>query len=232
VTGRENLCDEARFTGYQIDGGFSDYAVADARFCFPLGDDSGDVETAPLLCAGLIGYRSLKLAGNAERLGIYGFGSAAHIVTQVARHEGRRVFAFTRSGDSTAQEFARSLGVEWAGGSDERAPVPLDAAIVFASAGELVPKALGDVAKGGTVVCGGIHMTDIPSFPYSALWGERVHRSVANLTRKDADEFLALAPRVPVRVAARPYPLESANDALDDLAEGRLSGSAVLEISQ
>lgn len=231
VTSRENLCDDARFTGYQLDGGFAEFTVADSRFCFPLAGDTGDVEAAPLLCAGLIGYRSLRLAGKAERIGVYGFGSAAHIVAQVARFEGRRLFAFTRPGDAAAQDFARSLGAEWAGGSDEKPPVALDAAIVFASAGELVPKALGDVEKGGTVVCGGIHMTDIPSFPYASLWGERVIRSVANLTRKDGEEFLALAPRVPVRVSARSYPLERANEALDDLDAGRLSGSAVLDLS-
>lgn len=230
LSARENLCDEAVFTGYRRDGGFADYAVADARYCFSVAEAATSVETAPLLCAGLIGYRSLRLAGAAERLGIYGFGSAAHIVTQVARYQGRRVFAFTREGDAAAQEFARRLGVEWAGSSTDAPPTGLDAAIVFASAGELVPKALRDVEKGGTVVCGGIHMSDIPSFPYSILWGERVLRSVANLTRKDAEEFLELAPRVPVCVEAHAYPLERANEALGDLRAGRLSGSAVIEV--
>jgi propanol-preferring alcohol dehydrogenase len=228
---RENLCDEATFTGYQRDGGFAEYAVADARFCFPLSGEANVVELAPLLCAGLLGYRSLRLAGDAERLGIYGFGSAAHIVTQVARHQGRRVFAFTRPGDDAAQQFARRLGAEWVGSSDEAAPLGLDGAIIFASAGELVPKALRDVEKGGTVVCGGIHMTDIPSFPYAALWGERVIRSVANLTRADAREFLELAPRIPVRVEAHAYPLERANDALEDLRKGRISGAAVIDVA-
>jgi propanol-preferring alcohol dehydrogenase len=229
---RENLCGEAVFTGYRRDGGFAEYAVADARYCFPLSGGAGSVDSAPLLCAGLIGYRSLRLAGDAERLGIYGFGAAAHIVAQVARHQGRRVFAFTRPGDEAAQAFARRLGAEWAGDSGQPPPVGLDGAIIFASAGELVPKALGDVEKGGTVVCGGIHMTDIPSFPYSALWGERVVRSVANLTRADAHEFLELAPRIPIRVEAHTYPLERANDALEDLRMGRISGAAVIEIAR
>lgn len=232
LSARENLCDDATFTGYRRDGGFAEYAVADARFCFPLAGDASSVDSAPLLCAGLIGYRSLRLAGDAERLGIYGFGAAAHIVTQVARHQGRRVFAFTRPGDETAQRFALRLGAEWAGDSDQSAPVGLDGAIIFASAGELVPKALRDVEKGGTVVCGGIHMSDIPSFPYSALWGERVLRSVANLTRADAREFLELAPKIPVRVEAHPYPLERANEALDDLRKGKISGAAVIEVSR
>jgi propanol-preferring alcohol dehydrogenase len=232
LSARENLCDEATFTGYRRNGGFAEYAVAEAGYCFPLVGEGSDVETAPLLCAGLIGYRSLRLAGDAERLGIYGFGAAAHIVAQVARHQGRRVYAFTRPGDRAAQEFAMRLGVDWVGGSDQVPPEALDAGIVFASAGELVPKALGDVAKGGTVVCGGIHMTDIPSFPYSALWGERVVRSVANLTRADAREFLELAPKIPVRVDAHPYPLERANEALDDLRRGRLSGAAVIDLRQ
>jgi propanol-preferring alcohol dehydrogenase len=232
LSSRENLCDRAVFTGYRRDGGFAEYTVADARYCFPLKGGASNVEMAPLLCAGLIGYRSLRLAGEAERLGIYGFGAAAHIVTQVARHQGRRVFAFTRTGDHAAQEFARRLGVDWAGGSDEPSPSGLDAAIVFASAGELVPKALKDVEKGGTVVCGGIHMSDIPSFPYSDLWGERVIRSVANLTRADAREFLELAPRVPVRVEAHAYPLERTNEALGDLRKGRMSGAAVIEVTR
>lgn len=227
---RENLCDTPRFTGYQWDGGFAEFAVADASYCFPLAEGANDVELAPLLCAGLIGYRSLRLAGDVERLGIYGFGSAAHIVTQVARHEGRRVFAFTRPGDTTAQRFAAGLGAEWAGGSDERPPAPLDGAIIFASSGELVPKALRDVEKGATVVCGGIHMTDIPSFPYDILWGERVVRSVANLTRQDGREFLSLAPRIPVRTTVQSYPLERANDALFDLRNGKISGTAVIDL--
>ena len=195
LRGDENLCDFAKFTGYQLDGGFADYVIADARFCFPIPETYGDAEAAPLLCAGLIGYRSLKMAGPGKALGIYGFGAAAHIVAQVAVHEGRSVYGFTRPGDAAAQEFARSLGCSWAGGSDERPDVMLDAAIIFAPVGDLVPAALKAVKKGGTVVCGGIHMSDIPRFPYSILWGERVVRSVANLTRRDAKEFLALAPQ-------------------------------------
>ncbi len=228
ATARENLCDDARFTGYQIDGGYAEYTVADARYCFPIVGDYGDAEAAPLLCAGLIGYRSLRMAGEAERLGIYGFGAAAHIVAQVARHQGRRVYAFTRAGDTEAQEFAREQGAVWAGGSDQRPPAELDAAIIFAPVGALIPAALRAVAKGGTVVAGGIHMSAIPSFPYSILWGERVVRSVANLTRADAEEFLTLAPEVPVRTAVQPYPLAEANRALDDLRAGRLRGAAVL----
>jgi propanol-preferring alcohol dehydrogenase len=227
-SGRENLCDRARFTGYDIDGGYAELAVADERFCLPLPEAFSDVEAAPLLCAGLIGYRALMAAGEAARLGLYGFGAAAHIVLQVARHRGQRVFAFTRPGDLEAQAFARSLGAAWAGGSDAEAPEPLDAAIIFAPAGELVPRALRTVEKGGTVVCAGIHMSDIPSFPYAWLWGERVIRSVANLTRRDGQEFLALAPRVPVRTATVPYPLARANDALEDLRRGRVRGAAVL----
>jgi len=230
LSARENLCDYPRFTGYQWDGGFAEFAVANESYCFSLAEDADDVELAPLLCAGLIGYRSLRLAGDVERLGVYGFGSAAHIVTQVARYEGRRVFAFTRPGDADAQGFAKSLGAEWAGGSDERPPEALDGALIFAAAGELVPKALRDVEKGGTVVCGGIHMTDIPSFPYDILWGERVVRSVANLTRQDGRDFLALAPRIPVRTIAHAYPLDRANDALEDLEKGRISGAAVLDL--
>lgn len=226
--GRENLCDRARFTGYHLDGGFAELAVADARYCFPLPDGYPDLQAAPLLCAGLIGYRSLTLAGDAERLGLYGFGAAAHIVAQVARWQGRRVFAFTRAGDAVAQELALAVGAEWAGDTFGPPPEVLDAAIVFAPAGELVPAALRAVAKGGTVVCGGIHMSDIPSFPYSILWGERVLRSVANLTRRDGDELLALAPRVPVRVEVEPYPLERANEALGRLRAGRVRGAAVL----
>jgi propanol-preferring alcohol dehydrogenase len=227
-SGRENLCDQARFTGYQIDGGYAEYALADARYCFPLPDAYGDAEAAPLLCAGLIGWRSLRLAGAAERLGIYGFGAAAHIIAQVASHQGRRVFAFTRAGDIQAQEFARELGAVWAGSSDRRPPEALDAAIIFAPIGPLIPAALEAVAKGGTVVAGGIHMSDIPSFPYSILWGERVVRSVANLTRADAEAFLALAPGIPVRTTVEPYPLADANRALADLRAGRLRGAAVL----
>ena len=227
---RENLCDTPSFTGYDVDGGFAEYAVADVRYCFPLPPGMSDVEIAPLLCAGLIGYRSLRLAGNTTRLGIYGFGAAAHLVTQVAKYEGRRVFAFTRPGDVAAQSFARRLGAEWASGSDELPPVALDAAIVFASAGELVPVALAAVEKGGVVVCGGIHMSDIPSFPYSLLWGERVLRSVANLTRADGLEFLELARRVHLETEVHDYPLERAGDALGDLRAGRFTGAAVVRI--
>jgi propanol-preferring alcohol dehydrogenase len=227
-SGRENLCDRARFTGYDIDGGYAERTVADERFCFPLPDGYEDLQAAPLLCAGLIGHRTLRLAGDAERLGIYGFGAAAHIVCQVARHEGRRVFAFTRADDEAAQGFARELGAEWAGDALGPAPEELDAALVFAPAGELVPAALRAVAKGGAVVCGGIHMTDIPAMPYELLWGERVLRSVANLTRADAEEFLALAPRVPVRTEVETFPLEEANTALSRLREGNLRGAAVL----
>jgi propanol-preferring alcohol dehydrogenase len=227
---RENLCDTPRFTGYDVDGGFAEYAVADVSYCFPLPPGMSDVETAPLLCAGLIGYRSLRLAGNTTRLGIYGFGAAAHLVTQVAKYEGRRVFAFTRPGDVAAQSFARRLGAEWASGSDEAPTVALDAAIVFASAGELVPVALAAVEKGGIVVCGGIHMSDIPSFPYSLLWGERVLRSVANLTRADGLEFLELARRARVGTEVHVYPLERAGDALGDLRAGRFTGAAVVRI--
>jgi propanol-preferring alcohol dehydrogenase len=226
--GEENLCDAAKFTGYQLDGGFANYAIADARFCFPLPEAYSDAEAAPLLCAGLIGYRSLKMAGPAKALGIYGFGAAAHIVAQIAVHEGRRVYGFTRPADAQAQAFARSLGCCWAGGSDESPSVELDAAIIFAPAGELVPAALRAVRKGGIVVCGGIHMSDIPSFPYSILWGERVVRSVANLTRRDAIEFLALAPKVPVKTTVQRFPLEEANEALLSLRQGRLTGAAVL----
>jgi propanol-preferring alcohol dehydrogenase len=226
--GRENLCDRARFTGYHRDGGYADRAVADERYCFPIPPTYSDVTAAPLLCAGLIGYRSLVTAGPAERLGIYGFGAAAHIVAQVARHQGRRVFAFTREGDSEGQHFARELGAEWAGGSGERPPVPLDAAIIFAPVGALVPAALGVVAKGGTVVCAGIHMSPIPGFAYELLWGERVVRSVANLTRRDGEEFFHLADQVPLRIATEPLPLDRANEALARLRSGRLRGAAVL----
>ncbi|HEU4453776.1 MAG TPA: zinc-dependent alcohol dehydrogenase family protein [Longimicrobium sp.] len=227
-SGRENLCAAARFTGYTIDGGYAEYTVADARYCFPLPAEYTDAEAAPLLCAGLIGWRSLRMAGNAERLGIYGFGAAAHIVAQVARHQGRRVFAFTRRGDEEAQRFARELGAAWAGASDERPPEELDAAILFAPVGALVPAALRAVAPGGTVVCGGIHMSEIPAFPYEILWGERVVRSVANLTRADGREFLALAPAVPVRTEVEVHPLEHANLALDRLRAGEVRGAAVL----
>jgi alcohol dehydrogenase, propanol-preferring len=230
-SGRENLCDQARFTGYQIDGGYAEYTAADQRFCFPIPAHYGDAEAAPLLCAGLIGYRSLVMAGQAERLGIYGFGAAAHIIAQVARHQGRKVYAFTRAGDAKTQQFARELGAVWAGASDSQPPEELDAAILFAPAGELVPAALRVVAKGGTVVCGGIHMSDIPSFPYSLLWGERSVRSVANLTRRDGEEFLALAPQVPVRSEVETFPLTEANDALTRLREGRIRGAAVLTTS-
>jgi alcohol dehydrogenase, propanol-preferring len=228
-TGRENLCDRARFTGYQVDGGYAELALADERFCFPLPDEHDDLHIAPLLCAGLIGYRALRAAGpGAGRLGLFGFGAAAHVLAQVARFEGRAVYAFTRPGDTGAQALARSLGAVWAGGSDEAPPEPLDAAIIFAPVGALVPAALGRVAKGGTVVCAGIHMSDIPAFPYQILWSERVVRSVANLTRQDGETFLALAPRVPVRTEVRPYPLERANEALDALRRGAITGAAVL----
>jgi propanol-preferring alcohol dehydrogenase len=227
-SGRENLCDRARFTGYTLDGGYADYVTADARFVFPLPDAYADVEAAPLLCAGLIGYRSLKMAGAGDSLGIYGFGAAAHIVVQVALHQGRRIYAFTRPGDGDAQRFAMKLGASWAGGSDEAPPEKLDAAIIFAPVGSLVPAALAATRKGATVVCGGIHMSDIPSFPYSLLWGERVVRSVANLTRDDAREFLALAPQVPVRTHTEAFPLAQANDALRRLRSGALTGAAVL----
>jgi propanol-preferring alcohol dehydrogenase len=229
-SGRENLCDRARFTGYQLDGGYAEYAVADERFCFPLPESYSDVHAAPLLCAGLIGYRSLRLAGDPERLGLYGFGSSAHIVAQVAYHQGRRVFAFTRGGDEEGQRFARSLGSEWAGGSDERPPEELDAAIIFAPVGALVPVALAALAKGGVVVCAGIHMSDIPSFPYELLWGERGVRSVANLTRLDGDEFLGLAPEVPVNTEIEAFALDEANEALRQLRTGEIRGSAVLTL--
>jgi alcohol dehydrogenase, propanol-preferring len=231
LSGRENLCDRARFTGCDIDGGFAEYTVADERFCFPIPAGYPDLQAAPLLCAGLIGYRSLRMAGDGERLGLYGFGAAAHIICQVARHEGRRVFAFTRRGDRDGERFARELGAVWAGPSDAAAPEELDAAIVFAPVGGLVPTALRAVAKGGTVVCAGIHMSDIPSFPYADLWGERSIRSVANLTRRDGLEFLALAPKVPVRTTVTAYALGEANAALDDLRAGRLEGAAVIDVA-
>jgi alcohol dehydrogenase, propanol-preferring len=225
---RENLCDRARFTGYTLDGGYAEMCIADERFCFPVPGGLADLQAAPLLCAGLIGYRSLRLTGDAERLGLYGFGAAAHIVCQVAIHQGRRVFAFTRADDREAQELALELGAEWAGDALGPAPEELDAAIVFAPVGELVPAALRAVAKGGTVVCGGIHMSDIPALPYELLWGERVLRSVANLTRTDGEEFLALAPQVPVRTRVEPFPLAEANQALERLRQGRVRGAAVL----
>lgn len=226
---RENLCDAPGFTGYTLDGGYATHAVADARYAFRIAGDFTDAEAAPLLCAGLIGHRSLRMAGDdAATLGIYGFGAAAHIVAQIARYENRRVFAFTRPGDGQAQQFARDMGCDWAGGSDEPPPEPLDAAIIFAPVGALVPAALKAVRKAGTVVCGGIHMTDIPGFPYADLWQERVIRSVANLTRRDAEEFLALAPKAGVRTEIVTYPLADANRALDDLRGGRLRGAAVL----
>jgi propanol-preferring alcohol dehydrogenase len=227
-SGRENLCDSARFTGHHLDGGYAEFAVADRRYCFPIPASFPDREAAPLLCAGLIGWRSLCAAGPAERLGIYGFGAAAHIVAQVARWQGRRLFAFTRPGDEKARRFALDLGAEWAGDSDRPPPEVLDAAIIFAPAGPLLPAALRATAKGGTVVCAGIHMSDIPSFPYQILWGERVVRSVANLTRKDGEEFLALAPKVPVRTEIEPFPLGEANAALDQLRAGEVRGAAVL----
>ena len=228
LSGRENLCDGARFTGYHIDGGYAEYALADGRFCFPLPAGYSDAEAAPLLCAGLIGYRSLTMAGDAEKLGIYGFGAAAHIVAQVARHQGRKVFAFTRPGDTAAQSFALDLGAAWAGDSDRAPPEELDAALIYAPIGALVPTALRAVAKGGTVVCAGIHMSDIPAFPYENLWGERHIVSVANLTRRDGEEFLALAPKVPVKTSVQIFALEQANEALDALRQGRVSGAAVL----
>ena len=228
TSGRENLCGAARYTGYQIDGGYADYCLADARYSFALPEGYSDSEAAPLLCAGLIGHRAYRMAGEARRLGVYGFGAAAHIMIQVALWEGREVYAFTRPGDKEAQDFARQLGATWAGASGEAPPEALDAAILFAPVGDLVPEALRQTARGGTVVCAGIHMSDIPSFPYRILWEERVVRSVANLTRRDAEEFLALAPKVPVKTHTRDYPLAEANRALDDLRRGRLQGAAVL----
>jgi propanol-preferring alcohol dehydrogenase len=229
-SGRENLCDRAAFTGYDRDGGFAELAVADEGFCLPIPDAYEDAQAAPLLCAGLIGYRTLRLAGDAERIGLYGFGAAAHIVCQVARHQGRRPFAFTRAGDTAAQEFALELGAEWAGDALGPPPEELDAALIFAPAGELVPAALRAVGKGGSVVCGGIHMSEIPPLPYELLWGERILRSVANLTRADGEELLALAPQVPVHTAVETHPLEAANEALARLRGGEVRGAGVLVV--
>jgi alcohol dehydrogenase, propanol-preferring len=228
--GLENLCVNARFTGYHVDGGYAEFCVADERFCFPLPDSYADLNAAPLLCAGLIGYRALRLAGDAQRVGLYGFGDSAHIIAQVARYQGRRVFAFTSPGDTKKQEFARSLGAEWAGDSLTPPPEPLDAALIFAPVGSLVPAALRVLDRAGIIVCAGIHMSDIPSFPYELLWEERQIRSVANLTRRDGEEFLEIAPKVPVRTEVHPYPLAEANRALDDLAHGRFRGAAVLTV--
>src|SRR6058998_619319 len=231
-SGRENLCDNARFTGYTINGGYAEFTVVDARFCFPLPDRYNDVEVAPLLCAGLIGYRSYRKTGNARRLGIYGFGNAAHLIAQIALYEGRDLFVFTRPGDMETQQSVKTLGARWAGGSDEMPPEKLDAAIIFASVGPLVPAALRALAKGGIVVCGGIHMSDIPSFPYADLWEERVITSVANLTRHDGDEFFDIAPRVPVQTKTETFPLEQANTALDRFRARELKGTAVLRITE
>jgi len=227
---RENLCDRAKFTGYTIDGGYAEFTVADSRFCFHLPDNYNDVDVAPLLCAGLIGYRSYRKAGDVRRLGIYGFGNAAHLIAQIALYEGRELFVFTRPGDKATQESAKKLGAKWTGGSDEMPPEKLDAAIIFASVGPLVPTALRALAKGGIVVCGGIHMSDIPSFPYADLWGERAITSVANLTRRDAEEFLEIAPRVPVQTKTEIFPLEEANAALEKFRAGELTATAVLVI--
>ena len=229
--GLENLCVNGRFTGYHIDGGYAEYCVADERFCFPLAESYDDLHAAPLLCAGLIGYRALRAAGDAQRIGLYGFGDSAHIIAQVARYQGRRVFAFTSPGDTKKQAFARSLGAEWAGDSLAAPPEPLDAALIFAPVGALVPAALKALDPGGVVVCAGIHMSDIPSFPYELLWMERHIRSIANLTRRDGEEFLQIAPKVPVRTDIHPYPLAEANQALDDLANGRFAGAAVLTVA-
>jgi propanol-preferring alcohol dehydrogenase len=231
LRGQENLCDHPEFTGYTLDGGYAEYTVADQRYCFPLPEAYNDVEAAPLLCAGLIGYRTYRLAGEyKDRLGIYGFGAAGHIIAQVAKYQGKKVYAFTRPGDSETQGFARKLGAHWAGGSDEMPPDELDAALILAPVGSLMVTALKAVVKGGVVVSGGIHMSDIPSFPYHLLWGERIIRSVANLTRQDGEEFLEIAPKVPVKTAVTSYKLEEANQALDDLRSGRLEGAAVLTI--
>jgi propanol-preferring alcohol dehydrogenase len=227
---RENLCDEAKFTGYNLDGGYAEYTVADAQFCFPLADNFSDLQAAPLLCAGLIGYRSYKMTGNAQKIGFYGFGAAAHILIQVANYFGKKVYAFTRQGDWRSQQFAQELGAVWVGDSTTSPPEPLDAAIIFASVGALVPIALKSLVKGGIVVCAGIHMSDIPSFPYRLLWEERLLRSVANLTRQDGEEFLALAPKIPIRTQVNPFPLEQANEALEALRQGQIDGSVVLTL--
>ncbi len=227
-SGKENLCDDALYTGYQLDGGFAEYCVADERYCFPIPNDYSDIQAAPLLCAGLIGYRSYRMTGDARKIGFYGFGAAAHILIQLARFEKRQVYAFTRAGDTKSQNSAMELGAEWAGSSDEPSLEKLDAAIIFASVGDLVPIALRAVRKGGSVICAGIHMSDIPSFPYAELWGERMVKSVANLTRRDGEEFLKLAPQVPVKTDVWPYPLEAVNMALDDFRQGRLKGTAVI----
>lgn len=229
--GRENLCDQSRYTGYQMDGGMAEYCVADARFCFPIPENYPDLQAAPLLCAGLIGYRSYRMTGDARSLGFYGFGAAAHILIQLAVHEGRKVYAFTRPGDEHGQAFAKKLGAAWAGGSDTAPPEPFEAAIIFAPVGDLVPEALRRMARGGNVVCAGIHMSDIPSFPYSILWGERAIQSVANLTRKDGEEFLKLAPEVPIETTVTTYPLEKLNEALDDLRAGRFDGAGVIVVN-
>ncbi|HEY0601992.1 MAG TPA: zinc-dependent alcohol dehydrogenase family protein, partial [Herpetosiphonaceae bacterium] len=231
-TGRENLCDQARFTGYHLDGGYAEYVAADQCFCFAIPADYPDLQAAPLLCAGLIGYRSLRMAGDARRLGLYGFGAAAHIVAQVARFEGREVYAFTRPGDTAAQQFARDMEAVWVGSSDQLPPKPLDAAIIFAPVGALVPTALHAIAKGGTVVCGGIHMSDIPGFPYDLLWGERMIRSVANLTRRNGEEFLTLAPQIPIHTEVQPFPLSDADAALADLRNGNVRGAAVIVVAE
>lgn len=229
--GRENLCDESRYTGYQKDGGMAEYCVADARFCFPIPENFPDLQAAPLLCAGLIGYRSYRMAGDAKSLGFYGFGASAHILIQLARHEGRKVYAFTRPGDEESQAFAKKLGAAWAGGSDTAPPEPFEAAIIFAPVGDLVPEALRHMAKGGSVICAGIHMSDIPSFSYSNLWGERSIRSVANLTRKDGEEFLRLAPEVPIETTVTKYRLEELNEALEDLRAGKFDGAGVVVVN-
>ncbi|MCL4500074.1 MAG: zinc-dependent alcohol dehydrogenase family protein [Chloroflexi bacterium] len=231
-TGQENLCDNARFTGYTINGGYAEYTVADQRYCFLVPNGYPDIQAAPLLCAGLIGYRSLRMAGDAQRLGLYGFGASAHIIAQVAVYQGRTIYAFTKPGDTAGQQFARSLGAAWAGGSDEQPPTDMDAAIIFAPVGALVPASLRAVVKGGSVICAGIHMSDIPSFPYHILWGERVIKSVANLTRQDGDELLSIAPKVPVKTHVEAYPLTQANEALAAVRDGSLTGAAVLVIDE
>ena len=231
LSGKENLCDTVQFTGYDLNGGYAEYAACDDRFCFPIPEAYPDLQAAPLLCAGLIGYRSYKMTGDAQKIGFYGFGAAAHILIQVACYQGKEVYAFTRAGDDRGQEFARSLGAVWAGSSQESPPEPLDAAIIFAPVGSLIPTALRAVAKGGTVVCAGIHMSQIPAFPYSILWQERVLRSVANLTRQDGVEFLSLAPQIPIKTEVEVFPLDKANEALAALREGKINGSAVLAIN-